>query len=56
MEGVRFFDITRMGKYEELAETAFNWNGNFPEQGERDANDYSWPIPITETSANKNIE
>jgi hypothetical protein len=50
MEGHRFFDLTRMGVYDEYCRTVF---GN--DIGARQAEDYFWPIPSTETSANENI-
>ncbi len=56
MEGNRFFDLTRLGKYEQLAKSAFDPNNKGLQQGKRGPEDYSWPIPITETSANKNID
>lgn len=49
-EGHRFFDITRMGKYDELCRIAF---GNT--DGQRDASNYRWPIPLIEVAANPNI-
>ena len=51
MEGHRFFDITRMGVYDEYCKIVL---GNV--DGQRQPNDYFWPIPITETSANQNID
>jgi hypothetical protein len=48
MEGHRFFDLTRMGVYNEYCK-----NVGF---GEREADDYFWPIPETETDANENID
>ncbi len=51
MEGHRFFDITRMGVYDEYCKIVL---GNI--DGQRQPNDYFWPIPITETSANQNID
>ncbi|HEY5687830.1 MAG TPA: RagB/SusD family nutrient uptake outer membrane protein [Yeosuana sp.] len=50
MEGHRFFDLTRMGVYDEYCRSTY---GNT--QGVRDPEDYTWPIPIIETSANENI-
>ena len=49
-EGHRFFDLTRMGVYDENCRAAF---GNTV--GARQAEDYVWPIPLIETSANNNI-
>ena len=48
MEGHRFFDLTRMGVYDEYCKKV-----GF---GTRQAADYFWPIPLTETSANENID
>ncbi|HMP30361.1 MAG TPA: RagB/SusD family nutrient uptake outer membrane protein, partial [Saprospiraceae bacterium] len=49
-EGHRFFDLTRMGVYDEYCRAAY---GNA--DGARQAEDYTWPIPLIETSANPNI-
>jgi starch-binding outer membrane protein, SusD/RagB family len=51
MEGHRFFDLTRMGVYDEYCRLAY---GNT--DGARQAEDYTWPIPLIETSANENID
>ena len=51
MEGHRFFDLTRMGVYDEYCRTL---HGDI--DGARQAEDYLWPIPISETSANNNID
>ena len=51
MEGHRFFDLTRMGVLDEYCRTL---HGNV--DGQRQAEDYFWPIPISETSANANID
>lgn len=51
MEGHRFFDLTRMGVYDEYCRLAY---GNT--EGSRQAEDYTWPIPLIETSANDNID
>jgi hypothetical protein len=51
MEGHRFFDLTRMGVYDEYCKTL---HGNI--DGARQAEDYLWPIPVSETSANNNID
>ena len=51
MEGHRFFDLTRMGVLDEYCRTL---HGNV--DGQRQAEDYFWPIPVTETSANANID
>lgn len=50
MEGHRFFDITRMGVYDEYCRTVLNNN-----IGARQPEDYTWPIPLIETTANDNI-
>ena len=50
MEGHRFFDLTRMGVYDENCKIVL---GDI--DGQRQPNDYFWPIPITEISANPNI-
>lgn len=50
-EGQRFFDITRMGKYDELCRNAY---GNT--DGQRDETTYRWPIPLIEVAANPNID
>jgi hypothetical protein len=51
MEGHRFFDLTRLGVYDEYCRLAY---GNT--EGPRQAEDYTWPIPLIETSANENID
>jgi len=51
MEGHRFFDLTRMGVYNEYCKKVHGNN-----VGARQAADYFWPIPLTETSANDNID
>ena len=50
MEGHRFFDLTRLGVYDEYCRKVFNNT-----IGARQAEDYTWPIPLIETSANENI-
>ncbi|HBK83778.1 MAG TPA: hypothetical protein DDZ41_09315 [Flavobacterium sp.] len=50
VEGHRFFDITRMGVYDEMCRAAY---GNI--DGPRQANDYTWPIPLVESAANPNL-
>tara|TARA_R110002072_G_scaffold1380_6_gene11638 strand:- start:2228 stop:3844 length:1617 start_codon:yes stop_codon:yes gene_type:complete len=50
-EGHRFFDLTRMGVYDELCRVAF---GNTI--GARGPEDYTWPIPLVESAANPNID
>jgi starch-binding outer membrane protein, SusD/RagB family len=50
MEGHRFFDLTRLGVYDEYCRSTY---GNA--QGARQPEDYTWPIPLIETSANENI-
>ena len=51
VEGHRFFDITRMGAYDEYCRAAY---GNT--DGVRQAEDYTWPIPLIEVTANENID
>jgi hypothetical protein len=51
MEGHRFFDLTRLGVYDEYCRQVHNNS-----IGARQAADYFWPIPLTETSANDNID
>ena len=50
MEGHRFFDLTRLGVYDEYCKLTY---GNTA--GARQPEDYTWPIPLIETSANGNI-
>ena len=50
MEGHRFFDLTRLGVYDEYCRSSY---GNTV--GNRDPEDYTWPIPLIETTANENI-
>jgi hypothetical protein len=56
MEGNRWFDLTRMGVYEEKIKLAFDPKNRGIQAGIRGAEDYTWPIPITEVSANSNID
>ncbi|WP_439182761.1 RagB/SusD family nutrient uptake outer membrane protein [Carboxylicivirga taeanensis] len=56
MEGQRWFDLTRMGVYEEKCKIAFDPKNQGKIQGVRGPEDYTWPIPITEVSANDNID
>ncbi|WP_242118633.1 RagB/SusD family nutrient uptake outer membrane protein [Aestuariivivens sediminicola] len=51
MEGHRFFDLTRMGVYDVYCRRTY---GNTV--GARGSEDYTWPIPLIEASANPNIE
>ena len=51
MAGHRFFDITRFGVYDEYCRLIY---GNT--DGARQADDYLWPIPITEVSTNSMID
>jgi hypothetical protein len=51
MEGHRFFDLTRMGVYDEYCRSSY---GNTV--GARQPEDYTWPIPLIESSANGNID
>ena len=50
MEGHRFFDLTRMGVYDEYCRDTYNNT-----VGARGPEDYTWPIPLIEVSANPNI-
>lgn len=56
MEGVRFFDLVRLGKLEEKVKSAFDPKNQGLQEGIRGPEDYYWPIPITEISANENID
>lgn len=51
MEGHRFFDLTRMGVYDQYCR--ITWGNT---DGARGPEDYTWPIPQIETSANPNID
>lgn len=51
MEGHRWFDLTRMGVYDEYCKRTYGNN-----VGARGAEDYTWPIPLIESSANENID
>lgn len=51
MEGHRFFDLTRMGVYDAYCKRTY---GN--SVGARGPEDYTWPIPLIEISANENID
>jgi len=51
VEGHRFFDLTRMGVYDEYCRSTY---GNA--DGVRQPEDYTWPIPLIESSANENID
>tara|TARA_B100001564_G_scaffold341393_1_gene335970 strand:- start:31620 stop:33203 length:1584 start_codon:yes stop_codon:yes gene_type:complete len=53
MEGHRFFDLTRFGVYDEYCRNVLDPIPNT--DGSRQPDDYIWPIPITEISANSNI-
>lgn len=50
MEGHRFFDLTRMGVYNEYCVIAHNAT-----RGVRGPEDYTWPIPLVESAANSSI-
>ncbi len=50
MEGHRFFDITRMGVYDEYCR--ITWGNT---EGRRGPDDYTWPIPLMERASNPNI-
>ncbi len=54
MEGHRFFDLTRFGVYNEYCYTVLNGIGGNTD-GSRQADDYTWPTPIFEITANSNI-
>ncbi len=56
MEGQRWFDLTRLGVYEEKCKIAFDPKNQGKIQGIRGPEDYTWPIPITEIAANDNID
>ena len=51
MEGHRFFDLTRMGVLDAYCRFL---HGN--SDGQRQPEDYLWPIPISESAANVNID
>ncbi|MEQ8548689.1 MAG: RagB/SusD family nutrient uptake outer membrane protein [Cyclobacteriaceae bacterium] len=51
MEGHRYFDITRLGVYDEYCTITIGATN-----GRRDPEDYLWPIPLTETSVNNAID
>ena len=51
MEGHRCFDLTRFGVYEEQCRFVYG-----DTDGARQAEDYTWPIPIIETSTNSEID
>ncbi len=51
MEGHRFFDLTRFGVYDEYCRFVYG-----DTDGARQAEDYTWPIPIVETSTNSEID
>ena len=51
MEGHRFFDLTRFGVYDEYCRLIY---GDI--DGARQPEDYTWPIPLTETSTNSEID
>ena len=50
MEGHRFFDITRMGVFDE--HSRITWGNT---EGQRSPDDYTWPIPLMERASNPNI-
>ncbi len=50
MEGHRFFDLTRFGVYDEYCRLVYG-----DTDGARQAEDYTWPIPIIESSTNSEI-
>ena len=51
MEGHRFFDLTRFGVYDEYCRFIYG-----DTDGARQAEDYLWPIPLTEISTNSEID
>ena len=51
MEGHRFFDLTRFGVYDEYCRFIYG-----DTDGARQAEDYTWPIPLIETSTNSEID
>ena len=58
MEGHRFFDLTRFGVYNEYCTNVLGATLSQYVQGAiglRQPEDYTWPIPISEISANPNI-
>ena len=50
MEGHRFFDLTRFGVYDEYCKLIYG-----KVEGARQPEDYFWPIPLIEVSANSSI-
>jgi hypothetical protein len=50
MEGHRFFDLTRLGVYDEYCKLTYGIT-----TGARQAEDYTWPIPLIETTTNDQI-
>jgi hypothetical protein len=50
-EGHRFFDLTRMGVYEQYSAVVRGAT-----TGARGPEDYTWPIPLIETSTNSSID
>ena len=58
MEGHRFFDLTRFGVYNEYCSNVLGATSAQYVQGaigSRQPEDYTWPIPVSETSSNSNI-
>ena len=51
MEGHRFFDLTRFGVYDEYCRFVYG-----DTDGARQAEDYTWQLPIIETSTNSEID
>jgi hypothetical protein len=51
MEGHRFFDLTRFGIYDEYCRFIYG-----DTEGARQPEDYTWPIPLIETSTNSEID
>lgn len=50
MEGHRFFDLTRLGVYDQYCRITYGAT-----VGARGPEDYTWPIPLIESSSNPNI-
>ena len=51
MEGHRFFDLTRFGVYDEYCRFIYG-----DVDGQRQPEDYLWPIPLSEVSTNSEID
>ena len=57
MEGHRFFDLTRFGVCEYCSNVLGATSAQYVQGaiGSRQPEDYTWPIPVSETSSNSNI-